>query len=35
LKAAYEQLLTELYAEIGTLTTQVTWLKKTVRAKGE
>jgi transposase-like protein len=33
LKAAYEQQLTELYAEIGKLTTQVTWLKKTVRAK--
>jgi transposase len=28
LKAAYEQQQTELYAEIGTLTTQVTWLKK-------
>ena len=28
LKAAYEQQLTELYAEIGKLTTQVTWLKK-------
>lgn len=28
LKASYEQQLTELYAEIGKLTTQVTWLKK-------
>lgn len=28
LKAAYEQQQTELYAEIGKLTTQVTWLKK-------
>ena len=28
LKAVYEQQLTELYAEIGKLTTQVTWLKK-------
>jgi transposase-like protein len=28
LKSAYEQQLTELYAEIGKLTTQVTWLKK-------
>ena len=28
LKAAYEQQVTELYAEIGKLTTQVTWLKK-------
>jgi transposase len=28
LKAAYEQQLTELYAEIGKLTTQVAWLKK-------
>jgi putative transposase len=28
LKAAYEQQLTDLYAEIGKLTTQVTWLKK-------
>jgi transposase len=28
LKTAYEQQLTELYAEIGKLTTQVTWLKK-------
>ena len=28
LKAAYEQQLTELYAEIGKLTTQLTWLKK-------
>jgi transposase len=28
LKAAHEQQLTELYAEIGKLTTQVAWLKK-------
>jgi transposase len=28
LKATYEQQLTELYAEIGKLITQVTWLKK-------
>jgi transposase-like protein len=28
LKAAHEQQLTELYAEIGKLTTQVSWLKK-------
>ncbi len=28
LKAAHEQQLIELYAEIGKLTTQVTWLKK-------
>ena len=28
LKAAYEQQQTELYAEIGKLTTQLTWLKK-------
>jgi putative transposase len=28
LKASYEQQLTELYAEIGKLTTQLTWLKK-------
>ena len=28
LKAAHEQQLTELYTEIGKLTTQVTWLKK-------
>jgi putative transposase len=28
LKAAHEQQVTELYAEIGKLTTQVTWLKK-------
>ncbi len=28
LKEAYEKQLTELYAEIGKLTTQVTWLKK-------
>lgn len=33
LKAAYEQQVTDLYAEIGKLTTQVSWLKKTVRAK--
>jgi len=28
LKAAYEQQLSELYAEIGKLTTQLNWLKK-------
>jgi len=28
LKAAHEQQLSELYAEIGKLTTQLTWLKK-------
>ena len=28
LKATYEQQLSELYAEIGKLTTQVSWLKK-------
>ena len=28
LRRAYEQQLTELYAEIGKLTTQVAWLKK-------
>ncbi len=28
LQVAHEQQLTELYAEIGKLTTQVTWLKK-------
>ena len=28
LKAAYEQQVTDLYAEIGKLTTQVSWLKK-------
>ena len=28
LKEAHEQQLTDLYAEIGKLTTQVTWLKK-------
>ncbi len=28
LKAAHEQQITELYAEIGKLTTQVIWLKK-------
>src|SRR5437764_2400894 len=33
LRATHEQQVTELYAEIGKLTTQVTWLKKTVRAK--
>jgi putative transposase len=32
LKAAYEQQVTELYAEIGKLTTQVTWLKKKCQA---
>src|SRR6266699_114794 len=33
LRRAHEQQLTELYAEIGKLTTQIAWLKKTVRAK--
>jgi len=33
LRRAHEQQLTELYAEIGKLSTQVAWLKKTVRAK--
>ncbi len=28
IKAAYEQQLTDLYAEIGKLTTQLAWLKK-------
>ena len=28
LKAAHEEQLTDLYAEIGKLTTQITWLKK-------
>jgi len=28
MKEAYEQQLTDLYAEIGKLTTQLTWLKK-------
>jgi len=28
LRAAHEEQLTELYAEIGKLTTQITWLKK-------
>jgi transposase-like protein len=31
-KAAHAQQLEDLYAEIGRLTTQLTWLKKTVRA---
>ena len=33
LKAAYEQQVTELYAEIGKLTTQVSWLKKSVKSE--
>src|SRR5438552_14026941 len=33
LKAAHEEQLTELYAEIGKLTTQVTWLKKSVKSE--
>ncbi len=33
LKAAYEQQQTELYAEIGKLTTQVTWLKKSFNSE--
>ena len=32
-KAAYEQQLTELYAEIGKRTTQVSWLKKSVNSE--
>src|SRR2546427_1415526 len=32
LQAAHEQQLTDLYAEIGKLTTQVTWLKKSYRS---
>ena len=32
LRAAYDQQLEDRYAQIGRLTTQVTWLKKTVRA---
>ena len=32
LKEAYEHQLTELYAEIGKLTTQVNWLKKNVNS---
>jgi transposase len=32
-RAAYEQQLTDLYAEIGKLTTQVNWLKKSIRAE--
>jgi len=33
LRRAHEQQLTELYAEIGKLTTQIAWRKKTGRAK--
>ncbi len=33
LKATYEQQQTELYAEIGKLTTQVTWLKKSFNSE--
>ena len=33
LQAAYEQQQTELYAEIGKLTTQVTWLKKSFNSE--
>lgn len=33
LKRAHEQQLTELYAEIGKLTTQVTWLKKSYNSE--
>jgi transposase-like protein len=33
LKAAYEQQLSELYAEIGKVTTQVDWLKKSVQSE--
>ena len=32
LKESYEQQLTDLYAEIGKLTTQLTWLKKKCQA---
>src|SRR5215212_3471467 len=32
LKSTHTQQVDELYAEIGRLTTQLTWLKKTVRA---
>lgn len=31
LKESYEQQLTDLYAEIGKLTTQLTWIKKSVK----
>jgi len=31
LRAAHEEQLTELYAEIGKLSTQITWLKKKVQ----
>jgi len=34
-QAAHEQQLTDLYAEIGRLTTQVTWLKKKLPSLGE
>jgi transposase len=33
LKAAYEHQLTDLYAEIGKLTTQITWLKKSINSE--
>jgi len=33
LKRTHEQQLTELYAEIGKLTTQVAWLKKPLNGK--
>jgi len=33
LKATYEHQQTELYAEIGKLTTQVTWLKKSFNSE--
>ncbi len=34
-QAAHEQQLTDLYAEIGRLTTQVNWLKKKLPSLGE
>src|SRR6185437_15024885 len=33
IKAEYEQKLTEAYAEVGRLTTQITWLKKNLDLK--
>jgi len=33
LRATHEEQLTELYAEIGKLTTQVTWLKKSYNSE--
>ena len=34
-QAVHEQQLTDLYAEIGRLTTQLTWLKKKLPTSGE